>query len=247
MDHSPKGCHDLAPKSTTSQNTFFSIIKEGLWKNNPTLVQVLGMCPTMAITTSAANALGMGIATMIIMAMSNFFISLFRRWIPTEIRIPVYVLLIAALVTCLQLLMNAYTFALYQSLGIFIALIVTNCLVVGRAEAFANQNPPLSSAFDGFMMGMGFTLSLTILGCIREILGQGTLFAGADVLFGQWAAGLKIDVYHSDNTFLLAILPPGAFLVLGFMIALKNIINAHFARKKSPVKTQIERVRVTTF
>ncbi len=247
MEHSPKGCHDLAPKSTDNENSFYSIAKQGLWKNNPTLVQVLGLCPTMAITTSAANAVGMGLATMIIMAMSNLFISIFRRWIPTEIRIPVYVLLIAALVTCLQLLMNAYTFALYQSLGIFIALIVTNCLVVGRAEAFANQNPPLSSAFDGFMMGMGFTFSLTVLGCVREILGQGTLFAGADVLFGSWAAGLKIDVYHSDNTFLLAILPPGAFLVLGFMIALKNVINARFARKKVAAKVQIERVRVTTF
>lgn len=247
MEHSPKGCHDLSPKNSQTGNSFLSIAKEGMWKNNPTLVQVLGLCPTMAITTSAANALGMGLATMIIMALSNLFISIFRKWIPNEIRIPVYVLLIAALVTCLQLVMNAYTFALYQSLGIFIALIVTNCLVVGRAEAFANQNPPLASAFDGLMMGIGFTCALIVLGGVREVLGQGTIFAGADVLFGSWAGSLRIDVYHSDNTFLLAILPPGAFLVLGFMIALKNVINARFARKKSPARVQVDRARVTTF
>ncbi len=247
MESSPKGCHDLSPKQKVTGNAFREIAKQGLWKNNPILVQVLGLCPTLAVTTSAANALGMGLSTMLVLTLSNLGISIFRRWIPNEIRIPIYVLLIAAIVTCLQLLMNAYTYALYQSLGIFIALIVTNCIVAGRAEAFASQNSPIKSAFDGFVMGMGFALTLFILGSIREILGQGTLFAGADILFGSWASALRIDIYHSDNTFLLAILPPGAFLVLGCMIALKNVINARFARKKTPVRVQIERARTTTF
>jgi electron transport complex protein RnfE len=247
MESSPKGCHDLSPKPKVTGNAFREIAKQGLWKNNPILVQVLGLCPTLAVTTSAANALGMGLSTMLVLTLSNLGISIFRRWIPNEIRIPIYVLLIAAIVTCLQLLMNAYTYALYQSLGIFIALIVTNCIVAGRAEAFASQNSPIKSAFDGFVMGMGFALTLFILGSIREILGQGTLFAGADILFGSWASALRIDIYHSDNTFLLAILPPGAFLVLGCMIALKNVINARFARKKTPVRVQIERARTTTF
>ncbi len=247
MESSPKGCHDLSPQPKVTGNAFREIAKQGLWKNNPILVQVLGLCPTLAVTTSAANALGMGLSTMLVLTLSNLGISIFRRWIPNEIRIPIYVLLIAAIVTCLQLLMNAYTYALYQSLGIFIALIVTNCIVAGRAEAFASQNSPIKSAFDGFVMGMGFALTLFILGSIREILGQGTLFAGADILLGSWASALRIDIYHSDNTFLLAILPPGAFLVLGCMIALKNVINARFARKKTPVRVQIERARTTTF
>ena len=247
MESSPKGCHDLSPQPKVTGNAFREIAKQGLWKNNPILVQVLGLCPTLAVTTSAANALGMGLSTMLVLTLSNLGISIFRRWIPNEIRIPIYVLLIAAIVTCLQLLMNAYTYALYQSLGIFIALIVTNCIVAGRAEAFASQNSPIKSAFDGFVMGMGFALTLFILGSIREILGQGTLFAGADILFGSWASALRIDIYHSDNTFLLAILPPGAFLVLGCMIALKNVINARFARKKTPVRVQIERARTTKF
>ena len=247
MESSPKGCHDLSPQPKVTGNAFREIAKQGLWKNNPILVQVLGLCPTLAVTTSAANALGMGLSTMLVLTLSNLGISIFRRWIPNEIRIPIYVLLIAAIVTCLQLLMNAYTYALYQSLGIFIALIVTNCIVAGRAEAFASQNSPIKSAFDGFVMGMGFALTLFILGSIREILGQGTLFAGADILFGSWASALRIDIYHSDNTFLLAILPPGAFLVLGCMIALKNVINARFARKKTSVRVQIERARTTTF
>ncbi|WP_320152748.1 electron transport complex subunit E [uncultured Tolumonas sp.] len=247
MEQSPKGCHDLSPKNVENGDSFFSIAKQGLWKNNPILIQVLGLCPTLAVTTSAANALGMGISTMLVLMLSNLGISIFRRWIPNEIRIPVYVLLIAAIVTCLQLVMNAYAHALYESLGIFIALIVTNCIVAGRAEAFASKNSPLKSAFDGFMMGMGFALVLFVLGSIREILGQGTLFAGADILFGSWASVLKINIYNSDSPFLLAILPPGAFLVLGLIIALKNVINARFARKKVVAKVQIERVRVTTF
>ncbi|MGL4752980.1 MAG: electron transport complex subunit E [Aeromonadaceae bacterium] len=228
-----------------SKHAWSDVAKDGLWKNNAALVQILGMCPTMAVTTTAANALGLGMATMLVMTLSNFVVALVRQWIPTEIRIPIYVLIIAAFVTCVELLMKAYTSALYQSLGIFIALIVTNCLVIGRLEAFANRNPALLSAFDGLMMGLGFTAVLVVLGGIREVLGQGTLFAGVDTLLGSWAAVLRIQVTQGDSGFLLAILPPGGFLVLGLLIALKNMINALFARQTSTAAPVIERARAT--
>ena len=229
-----------------SHSLLADIAKQGLWKNNPALVQILGLCPTLAVTTSATNALGLGIATTAVLMMSNLAISLVRSWVPNEIRIPVYVMIIAALVTCVQLLMNAYLFELYQALGIFIALIVTNCIIIGRAEAFANRNPPLLALFDGLMMGSGFTLVLLLLGSVREILGQGTLFAGADQLLGPWAATLKIVLFQADAGFLLAILPPGAFLALGFIIAIKNLIDARLSRRKAVLKPQVERARMTT-
>lgn len=222
------------------------IAKQGLWKNNPALVQILGLCPTLAVTTSATNALGLGIATLAVLMMSNLAISLVRNWVPNEIRIPVYVMIIAALVTCVQLVMNAYLFELYQALGIFIALIVTNCIIIGRAESFANRNPPLLALFDGLMMGLGFTLVLLLLGSVREILGQGTLFAGADQLLGPWAAHLKIVLFQADAGVLLAILPPGAFLALGFIIAAKNLVDARLSRRKAVLKPQVERARMTT-
>jgi Na+-translocating ferredoxin:NAD+ oxidoreductase subunit E len=222
------------------------LAKQGLWKNNPALVQILGLCPTLAVTTSATNALGLGLATAIVLMMSNLAISLVRNWVPNEIRIPVYVMIIAALVTCVQLLMNAYFYDLYQALGIFIALIVTNCIIIGRAEAFANRNPPLLALFDGLMMGIGFTLVLLVLGGVREVLGQGTLFAGAEQLLGPWAASLKIVLFQADAGFLLAILPPGAFLALGFIIAIKNLIDIRLSRRKQVVKAQVERARMTT-
>ena len=229
-----------------SPSLLADIAKQGLWKNNPALVQILGLCPTQAVTTSATNALGLGIATTAVLMMSNLAISLVRSWVPNEIRIPVYVMIIAALVTCVQLLMNAYLFELYQALGIFIALIVTNCIIIGRAESFANRNPPLLALFDGLMMGLGFTLVLLLLGSVREILGQGTLFAGADQLLGPWAATLKIVLFQADAGFLLAILPPGAFLALGFIIAIKNLVDARLSRRKAVLKPQVERARMTT-
>ncbi len=233
--------HELKPRSLLAD-----IAKQGLWKNNPALVQILGLCPTLAVTTSATNALGLGIATLAVLMMSNLAISLVRNWVPNEIRIPVYVMIIAALVTCVQLVMNAYLFELYQALGIFIALIVTNCIIIGRAESFANRNPPLLALFDGLMMGLGFTLVLLLLGSVREILGQGTLFAGADQLLGPWAAHLKIVLFQADAGVLLAILPPGAFLALGFIIAAKNLVDARLSRRKAVLKPQVERARMTT-
>jgi electron transport complex protein RnfE len=218
---------------------------QGLWKNNPGIVQLLGLCPLLAVTGTIANALGLGLATLLVLICSNITVSAVRHWVPKEIRIPIFVLIIAAFVTCVQLLMNAYTFGIYQSLGIFLPLIVTNCAIIGRAEAYASKNPVKQAAFDGLMMGLGFALVLVILGAVREVLGQGTLFDGANLLLGDWATSLRIEVMQLDNQFLLAILPPGAFIAMGFLIAIKNAIDSKM--KKQVVKdndTSIERVRV---
>jgi len=218
---------------------------QGLWKNNPGLVQLLGLCPLLAVTATVTNALGLGLATLLVLICSNATVSAVRQWVPKEVRIPIFVLIIAAFVTCVQLLMNAYTYGIYQSLGIFLPLIVTNCAIIGRAEAYASKNPIKQASFDGLMMGLGFALVLLVLGVIREILGQGTLFDGANLLFGEWAKVLRIEVMQLDSQFLLAILPPGAFIVMGFIIALKNVIDANIKqRQPKTVEQTIERVRV---
>tara|TARA_R110000737_G_scaffold3578_2_gene12147 strand:- start:21790 stop:22494 length:705 start_codon:yes stop_codon:yes gene_type:complete len=218
---------------------------QGLWKNNPGLVQLLGLCPLLAVTSTVVNALGLGIATLFVLVCSNATVSAIRQWVPKEIRIPIFVLIIAAFVTCVQLLMNAFTFGLYQSLGIFLPLIVTNCAIIGRAEAYASKNPVKQASFDGLMMGLGFLMVLVVLGAIREILGQGTLFDGANLLLGPWATQLKIQVYHLDSQFLLAILPPGAFIAMGFLIAGKNVIDNKIAQAQpKKLEKAIERVRV---
>ena len=218
---------------------------QGLWKNNPGLVQLLGLCPLLAVTATVTNALGLGVATLLVLVGSNIAVSLVRNHVASEIRIPVFVLIIASLVTVVQLLMNAYTFGLYQSLGIFIPLIVTNCAIIGRAEAFASKNSVLPAAVDGFMMGLGFMLVLLVLGTMREVLGQGTLFDGADLLRGDWAKTLRIEVFAVDSHFLLAMLPPGAFLGMGLLIALKNVIDNKLKQKQTIEKGSIARARVT--
>ncbi|MFV7643033.1 electron transport complex subunit E [Shewanella algae] len=219
---------------------------QGLWKNNPGLVQMLGLCPLLAVTSTFTNALGLGLATALVLIGSNTTVSLVRNFVPKEIRIPVFVMIIAALVTAVQLLVNAYAYGLYVSLGIFLPLIVTNCVIIGRAEAFASRNSPMSAAFDGLMMGVGFTLVLMVLGGGREILGQGTLFDGAEQLLGSWAASLRIEVWQVDTPFLLAMLPPGAFLGMGLLIALKNVIDKKFAERQPRVQTApVERARIT--
>ncbi|MGF1737637.1 electron transport complex subunit E [Photobacterium satsumensis] len=224
------------------------LMKNGLWNNNPAIVQLLGLCPLLAVSATVTNALGLGLATTAVLVGSNLIVSLVRQWVPSEIRIPVFVMIIASLVTCVQLLMNAFTYGLYQSLGIFIPLIVTNCIIIGRAEAFASKNDPIPALLDGLWMGLGMTAALVVLGAMREILGNGTLFDGADRLLGDWAASLRIEVFSFDSSFLLAILPPGAFIGVGFMIALKNVIDNK--REQKAAKTQdkpvIERARVTT-
>lgn len=201
------------------------VIVQGLWKNNSALVQLLGMCPLLAVTSTATNALGLGLATTLVLTLTNLAISSLRRWTPAEIRIPIYVMIIASVVSAVQMLINAYAFGLYQSLGIFIPLIVTNCIVVGRAEAFAAKKGPALSALDGFAIGMGATCTMFVLGSIRELLGNGTLFDGADGLLGNWAKSLRIEVFHTDTPFLLAMLPPGAFIGLGILLAIKYLID----------------------
>ncbi|WP_412497994.1 electron transport complex subunit E [Shewanella indica] len=219
---------------------------QGLWKNNPGLVQMLGLCPLLAVTSTFTNALGLGLATAVVLIGSNTTVSLVRNFVPKEIRIPIFVMIIAALVTAVQLLINAYAYGLYLSLGIFLPLIVTNCVIIGRAEAFASRNSPMDAAFDGLMMGIGFTLVLMVLGGGREILGQGTLFDGADLLLGPWAASLRIEVWQVDTPFLLAMLPPGAFLGLGLLIALKNAIDKKLADRQPREQTApVERARIT--
>lgn len=194
--------------------------KQGVWTNNPAMVQLLGLCPLLAVSNSVTNALGLGLATLFVLMMTNISISLMRNFIPKDIRIPIYVIIIATVVSIVQLLMNAYAYQIYKSLGIFIYLIVTNCIVIGRAEAFASKNPVLLSAWDGFSNGFGMLLSLVTLGAMREILGNGTLFDGLHLLLGDWALKFKIHIFNSG--LLLAVLPPGAFICLGLILALKN-------------------------
>lgn len=208
-------------KSSVWKNLF----TQGVWTNNSTLVQLLGLCPLLAVSNNITNALGLGLATLLVLTITNTIISLFRKVIPHDIRIPIYVMIIATAVTTIQLLMNAFAFPVYQSLGIFVPLIVTNCIVIGRAEAFASKNSVAHSAFDGFAMGLGITLSLVVLGAIREIIGNGTLFDDLDLLLGSWAKALRMDLLHLDSGLLLAILPPGAFIGLGLILAVKNIID----------------------
>ncbi|CAK1745553.1 SoxR (2Fe-2S) reducing system protein RsxE [Vibrio crassostreae] len=223
-----------------------TLIKNGMWANNPALVQLLGLCPLLAVSSTVTNALGLGIATLLVLVGSNVAVSLVRNHVPKEVRIPVFVMIIASLVTCVQLLMNAYAYGLYLSLGIFIPLIVTNCIIIGRAEAFASKNEVLPAAQDGFWMGLGMTSVLVVLGAMREVIGNGTLFDGADLLLGDWASVLRIQIFQFDNSFLLALLPPGAFIGVGFLIALKNIIdNQAKARQPKQEKPAIERARVT--
>jgi electron transport complex protein RnfE len=224
---------------------FRDLSLQGLWKNNPALVQLLGLCPLLAVTATFINGLGLGIATLLVLVGSNVTVSLVRNIVRNEIRIPVFVMIIASFVTIVQLLMNAYTYDLYLALGIFIPLIVTNCAIIGRAEAFASKNAPLAAAYDGVMMGLGFTAVLVVLGGMREILGAGTLFAGADRLFGDIATNWVITLFETDAPFLLAILPPGAFLGMGLLIAIKNIIDAKLVKKAEVTTVKAERVRVT--
>ncbi|AIU72917.1 elongation factor G [Hafnia alvei FB1] len=214
-----------------------TLLANGLWKNNSALVQLLGLCPLLAVSSTATNALGLGLATTLVLVFTNSAVSALRRWVPHEIRIPIYVMIIASVVSTVQMLINAYAFGLYQSLGIFIPLIVTNCIVIGRAEAYAAKNPVGLSAIDGLAMGLGATCALFVLGSLREICGNGTLFDGADLLLGSWAKSLRIEIFHTDTPFLLAMLPPGAFLGLGFLLALKYVIDQKMKARQAARQT----------
>lgn len=211
----------------STDSPYYKIVRAGLWDNNPGLVQLLGLCPLMAVTTNVVNGLGLGIATLVTLLASNLLISLSRNYIRDEIRIPVFVLIIASNVTAIEMLMQAYFHDLHTILGIFIPLIVTNCIIIGRAEAFAAKNEVPYAALDGFMMGIGFLLVLVVLGGLRELLAQGTLFAEAHIMFGEAARGMTLRISDDFHGLLLAALPPGAFIGLGMLLALKNRINAH--------------------
>lgn len=204
---------------------YMKTFKNGLLDENPTFVQLLGMCPTLAVTTSAINGMGMGLATMVVLIGSNLVISLLRKVIPDKIRIPAFIVIIATFVTIIDMFMHAYAYSLYKSLGLFIPLIVVNCLILGRAESYASKSAALPSIVDAIGMGLGFTGALTILGAVRELLGAGSLF-GLDVL----GAGFK--------PVLVMILPPGAFLALGLLIGLVNYVANQKKLKKIEKEAQ---------
>ncbi|MBT8142310.1 MAG: electron transport complex subunit E [Gammaproteobacteria bacterium] len=209
------------------------MLKNGFWTNNPGIVQLLGLCPLLAVSGTLINGLGLGLATLFVLMFSNLSVSLIRNIVRPEVRIPVYVLIIAALVTCVELVMNAYLHELFLALGIFIPLIVTNCAIIGRAESFASKNSPLLSMLDGFSMGAGFALVLVVLGAIRELVGYGSLMRNAEMLFGANATNWQIQLFPSEHGFLLAILPPGAFFFLGLLIAMKNLIDKRYPASSS--------------
>jgi electron transport complex protein RnfE len=213
-----------------AEKGYGAIVADGLWSNNQALVAMLGLCPLLATTTTATNGLGMGLATTAVLVLSNATISLIRNLVRPEVRLPVFVLVIASFVTVVELTMQAMFYELYLVLGLFIPLIVTNCIIIGRAEAFASKARLDRAIIDGLAMGLGMTLVLMVLGGIREFLGQGTLFYQAHLLLGEGARGFGLSLGEDFHGALLAILPPGAFIGLGMLIALKNLIDSRVAR-----------------
>lgn len=216
-----------------------SILSDGVWRQNTGLVILLGLCPLLAVTNTVINGLALGLATMLTLMLSNLSVSVMRGLLRPEIRIPAFVLIIASVVTVIELLMHAFFYDLYRVLGIFIPLIVTNCAIIGRAEAFASRNSPLPSLLDGFATGLGFCITLVLLGAVRELIGRGTLLAGADTLLGDWAQNLTLTIIPEHPGFLLAMLPPGAFIGLALLIAARN---AWEARKLSTPKAPLTRL-----
>lgn len=215
------------------QHDYRQIASDGLWNNNIVFSQMLALCPLLAVTGTATNGLGMGLATLVVMVSSALSISAMRKMITREVRIPVFVLIIAAIVTLVDLNMNAWLHDLHKILGLFVPLIVTNCAILGRAESFASRNPVLPSVFDGLMMGLGFTLVLVILGATREIIGSGTLFTNASLLLGSAFSFLELTLIPDYRGFLIMILPPGGFLALGFLLAGKRIIDSRTVKARS--------------
>jgi electron transport complex protein RnfE len=217
--------------------SYRQIVVDGLWSNNPGLVQLLGLCPLLAVSNTAINGLALGLATTLTLLLSNSIVSLIRHYVRPEIRLPVFVLVIASIVTAIQLAMNAWFYELYLILGIFIPLIVTNCSIIGRAEGFASKNTLPRAALDGVMMGLGFTALLFTLGSMRELLGNATLLSQAHLLFGEAARGWSIVLIEDYRGFLVAVLPPGAFFGLGLLIALKNVIDRRLQARRSIAPT----------
>jgi electron transport complex protein RnfE len=210
-----------------------TIVKDGLWENNGVLCMLLGMCPTMAMTTGATNALGMGLATAAVMAASSLLVAIFRNYITQEVRIPVYILIVASMVTLVDLAMNAWMHEMYKVLGLFIPLIVSNCLPLARLEAFAAKEKVLPSFLDGLFMGLGFTLALTMIGALREIIGAGTLFADAALLMGPAFKVLEVTIMPPDMGVLMMVLPPGGFLATGLIIVGKRLLDLRAGKEIS--------------
>ncbi len=221
----------------------------GLWKNNPAIVQLLGLCPLLAVTGSVVNAIGLGLATSLVLVCSNTAVSLIRNVVSEAVRLPVFVMIIASAVTCIELLMQAFAYELYQILGIFLPLITTNCMILGRADAYASKHPVLPALYDGLVMGLGFGLILVLLGAMRELAASGGLFANMDLLFGPVAADWQVQVFSDYQDFLVAILPPGAFIFTGLIIAMKNVIDGQIKARQDALRQQsapgAKRVRVT--
>lgn len=215
-----------------------TILRNGLWDNNPALCQMLALCPLLAVTSTATNGLGMGLATTAVVIMTNLAVSLLRHVITPQVRIPAFILIIAGMVTIADMAINAWAHELYKVLGLFIPLIVTNCVILGRAEAFASRQRPLPSAIDGLAMGLGFTIALLILGSIREILGSGTLFANAALMLGPAFKVLECTIIPDYKGALLMILPPGGFLAMGLVLAGKRAIDERKARKTAAASAQ---------
>lgn len=208
------------------------IMRDGLWDNNVVFAQMLALCPLLAVTGTATNGLGMGIASLVVLVLSNLVVALFRGIITPEVRIPIFVLLIAAIVTVVDMLINAWLHELHKVLGLFIPLIVTNCAILGRAEAFASRNTVRASIVDGIAMGVGFTIALVALGAVREILGAGTLFANASLLLGEGFSFLELTLIPDYRGFLIMALPPGGFLMMGFLMAGKRVLDARQQRNR---------------
>ncbi len=221
----------------------------GLWRNNPAVVQLLGLCPLLGVSNSMVNALGLGIVTIAVLGSSNCLVSVVRNYVPDTVRLPIFVMIIAALTTCAELLMQAYAYPLYTILGIFIPIIVTNCIILARAEAFARRNAVLPATIDGLAMGAGFASALLVVGAMRELIGTGGLFANMELLFGQAARNWQISFATDYPQVLVAILPPGAFLAAGCLIALYRIIDTTLQERATaraaPVKAGAKRVRIT--
>jgi len=218
-----------------------TMFRDGIWDNNIVLSQVLALCPLLAVTSTATNGLGMGLATLVVLILSNLSISLIRDFVTPEIRIPIFVLIIAAIVTIVDMSMNAWLHELHKVLGLFIPLIVTNCAILGRAESFASKNSIRASILDGLFMGLGFIMILVVLGAFREIIGSGTLFANASLLLGDSFSFLELTLIQDYRGFLVMILPPGGFIALGLILAGKRIMDRQSAKSKANITAEIDK------